>query len=89
MLRQCGLGLAVPHSPLEHSSILSGSFNQGKAAELISPGLPGKLELAEESCIVLQHGNNHWLLTEQGDITNNSECLLVCEQSVCVYLALS
>lgn len=49
MLRQCVLGLAVPHGPLEHSSFLSGSFNQVKAAELISPGLPGKLELAEES----------------------------------------
>lgn len=88
MLRQCGLGLAVPHGPLEHSSFLSGSFNQGKAAEVINPGLPGKLELAEEGCIVLQHGSNHWLLTKQGDIASNSECLLVCEQSVCVYLAL-
>lgn len=88
MLRQCGLGLTVPHSPLEHSSFLSGSFNQVKAAELISPGLPGKLELAEESCIVLQHRNNHWLLTKQGDISRNSVCLLVCGQPVCVYLAL-
>lgn len=84
MLRQCGLGLAAPYDPLEHSSFLSGSFNQVKAAELISLG---ELELAEESCVVLQHGNNHWLLTKQGDVASNSERLLICEQSGCVYLA--
>lgn len=87
MLRRCGLGLAAPCDPLEHSSFLSGSFNQVKAAELISLGLSGELEHAEESYVVLQHGNNHWLLTKQGDVASNSEWLLVCEQSGCVYLA--
>ena len=51
MLRQCRQGLAAPHVPLVHSNFFSGSFNQVKEAELISSGLPGKLELGEESVV--------------------------------------